>query len=364
MSLLLTSNNLLAGYVVEPDVPVRIGWQIPAATQGQLVQVLKRTNVLEAHGLKPSLVPFSYGGPQVEAAFAGELDVFFSGDQPAIDLIARSGKWKIVARLFDGRLAMIVPSGSPIQAASDLKGKVVASSFGSVPHREAFRVQKAVGLDPNKEVLNQNLDILEIGNRVQAGGKESWDGVDAAFVWEPILSSFALQGLARSIHPGRFVGVVAVSDDFIERHPQAVNQLLVALMRSWEFFSLDPDRVMDWFIQDTSLGYSRNALIAARVDANFSANSLSEISMKLTPDYIATLERASVWAQDTGVGVVNVSTAVDTGLLAAAIEQIEKKYEDIRVILPTLTESSTASKKSTFDLYHIPLIGIFAGMIF
>ena len=73
-------------------VPVRIGWQIPAATQGQVLQVLKRTSVLEAHGLKPIFVPFSYGGPQVEAAFAGQLDVFFSGDQPALNLIARGGK--------------------------------------------------------------------------------------------------------------------------------------------------------------------------------------------------------------------------------------------------------------------------------
>jgi ABC-type nitrate/sulfonate/bicarbonate transport system substrate-binding protein len=70
-------------------VPIRIGWQIPAATQGQVLQVLKRTSLLEMHGLKPVFVPFSYGGPQVEAAFAGQLDVFFAGDQPAFNLIAR-----------------------------------------------------------------------------------------------------------------------------------------------------------------------------------------------------------------------------------------------------------------------------------
>lgn len=76
-------------------VPIRIGWQIPAATQGQIVQVLKRTNVLDVHGLDPSLVPFSYGGPQVEAAFSGQLDVVFSGDQPAINLIARVENGKL-----------------------------------------------------------------------------------------------------------------------------------------------------------------------------------------------------------------------------------------------------------------------------
>ena len=34
----------------ETTVPIRIGWQIPAATQGQVLQVLKRTNVLEVMG--------------------------------------------------------------------------------------------------------------------------------------------------------------------------------------------------------------------------------------------------------------------------------------------------------------------------
>lgn len=109
-------------------VPIRIGWQIPAATQGQIVQVLKRTNVLDVHGLDPSLVPFSYGGPQVEAAFSGQLDVVFSGDQPAINLIARGGKWKIVARLFEDGVATIVPPDSPINELKDLRGKTVASA--------------------------------------------------------------------------------------------------------------------------------------------------------------------------------------------------------------------------------------------
>ena len=109
----------------EATVPIRIGWQIPAATQGQVLQVLKRTNVLEGHGLRPSFVPFSYGGPQVEAAFAGKLDVFFAGDQPAINLIARGGKWKIVGRLFDDGVGIIVPPNSPIRTVEDLDGKTV-----------------------------------------------------------------------------------------------------------------------------------------------------------------------------------------------------------------------------------------------
>lgn len=235
----------------EPPVAVRIGWQIPAATQGQVLQVLKRTNVLEGHGLKPVFVPFSYGGPQVKAAFAGDIDVFFADDQPAINLIARGGRWKIVARLFEDGVGLIVPPHSPIRSYQDLKGKTVASPFGSVAHRDAFLGQEAEGLDPLNDVLNKNLDILEIRNRVQAGGNGTWDDIDAAVVWEPIISRFELESLSRSVTSGRYLGVVAVSEKFINSHPQAVIQLLTALVRSWDFLARQPDRVMQWYIDDT-----------------------------------------------------------------------------------------------------------------
>ena len=364
VGLMLVSLNIRAEQSVESEVPIRIGWQIPAATQGQILQVLKRTNVLETHGLKPSFVPFSYGGPQVEAAFAGELDVFFSGDQPAINLIARGGSWKIVARLFDDGLGIIVPPNSLIQTVEDLKGKTVASAFGSVAHRDAFRNQEAAGLNPFNDVLNKNLDILTIRKRVEAGGGENWEGVDAALVWEPILSRFELEGLARRITSGRYLGVIAVSEDYIEDHPQAVTQLLVALMRSWEFFSRDPDRVMGWYIADAHLDYTPESLVSARLDSNFAASSLSEISMELTPDYITELERAVAWARDSGEGVVEVSDAVDTSLLAAAIERVaENQFDDIQVILPSSDEELAANESTVLDLYTAPLLGIFVAMI-
>jgi len=221
---------------VEASVPIRIGWQMPAVTQAAIVQVLKRTDVMAKHGLDPSLVPFSYGTPEVEAALAGKLDAFFAGDQPAINLLANGGKWKIVARLYYDRVAVIVPPNSPIKKIKDLRGKTVASPFGSIAHREAFLEQQAAGLDAHNDVKNENLDILEIRRRVLGGGVESWEGIDAAAVWEPDLSSFQLEELTRNLTETRALGVVAISDEFIAKHPEAAVQFLVALVRAWDFF--------------------------------------------------------------------------------------------------------------------------------
>ncbi|NCF17820.1 MAG: ABC transporter substrate-binding protein [Haliea sp.] len=326
--------------------------------------MLKRTSVLEGHGLKPSFVPFSYGGPQVEAAFAGKLDVFFAGDQPAINLIARGGKWKIVARLFEDGVGIIAPPNSAIREVEDLQGKTVASPFGSVAHRDAFLEQEAAGLDPQRDVVNENLDILEIRRRVLAGGNEKWDGIDAAVVWEPIVSRLALEGLSRSITARRYLGVVAVSEEFIDSHPEAVVQLLIALVRSWDFFSRHPDRVVQWYIDDTRLDYTPEALVAARLDSNFAATSLNEINLELNEDHIATLERSARWARDSGEGTIDIAKAVDTGLLAAAMKDIaENQFEDIQVILPSTSESPTVKQGFLYNLESAPLSVVFAVMV-
>jgi ABC-type nitrate/sulfonate/bicarbonate transport system substrate-binding protein len=325
---------------------------------------LKRTSVLEGHGLKPIFVPFSYGGPQVEAAFAGELDVFFSGDQPAINLIARGGKWKIVARLFEDGVGIIVPPNSAIKSVEDLEGTTVASPFGSVAHRDAFMEQEAAGLDSHKDVVNKNLDILEIRRHVRAGGNGTWDGFDAAVVWEPLISRFELEGLAHSITSGRYLGVISVSEEFIAKHPQAVVDLLSALVRSWDFFSRNPDRVMQWYIDDTQLDYTPESLASARLDSNFSATSLNEISLELNSNCIATLERSATWARDSGEGLVHISQAVDTNLLAAAMASVAKnQFKEIQVILPSTNEERSVDKGILYDLDSTPLWAVFSAMV-
>lgn len=361
--LLFWSKSFSAGIAGMP-VPIRIGWQLPAATQAQITQVLKRTNVLEIHGLEPSLVPFSYGGPQASAAFKGEFDVMFAGDQPAINLIARGGKWKIVARLFDDRISTIVPPNSPIQTIGDLKGRTVASPFGSVAHREAFFEQRVAGLDTDRDVENINLDILEINRRVLAGGIDSWPGIDAAVVWEPTGSYLELEGLARIVNARQTLGVVAISDDFIEKHPEATVQFLVALTRAWDFFSRNPDRVMQWYIDDTHLDYPTAALVSSRLDRNFKANSLEEINLDLTEDDIAAFEQGAQWARDSGQDKVQIRPSIDLSLLEKAkLDIADEQFENLKVILPSFTATGEIHSDDTESLDSAPLTVVFALMV-
>ena len=64
-----------------------------------------------------------------------------------------------------------MPPKSDITKIEHFKGKTIASPFGSVAHREVILKEQAIGLNADKDVNNINLDILEISNVVQAGGK-------------------------------------------------------------------------------------------------------------------------------------------------------------------------------------------------
>ncbi|MEH6584811.1 MAG: ABC transporter substrate-binding protein [Halioglobus sp.] len=345
-------------------VPIRIGWQIPAATQGQILQVLKRTDVLDAHGLDPSLVPFSYGGPQVEAAYSGELDVFFAGDQPVLNLIARGGKWKIVARLFEDRVAIITPPGSAINQLSDLRNKTVASPFGSVGHRDAFVQQRLAGFDPELDVTNENVDILEIRRRVFSGGRDSWDGIDAAVVWDPLVARLELDGLARVLASKPYLGVVAMSDDFITQQPEAAAEFLAALMRAWAFLARHPDRVMQWYIDDTSLGYEPDALVSARLDSNFDTKTLREVDLSLRTEDMATLEQGAAWSRSVGEGDPSIRDAINQTLLTRARQVLDEgNFDDIVTILPSAAGTPLISNKYRYTFESAPIGAVFAVMV-
>ena len=315
----------------QETVPIRIGWQLPLATQGQVVQVLKKTNLLEKNGLKGKFQSFSYGGPQSEAALAGELDVIFVGDQPVVNLISRGGKWKIVSRLFYTRTAIMVPPKSDVMQMEQFKGKTIASPFGSVAHREAVLKQQAAGLNPDKDVTNLNLDILEISNVVQAGGEKTWGKIDGVAVWEPSTSLFEINDLARIVDKTITLGVVAISNDFIEKHPEATTQFLVAVMEAWTYFATHQDQVNQWYIEDARLTYSPEILqLASSIEPNIKAKTIQEIDLSLTPDNIKALETAAQWAFDSGFtkNKANISQAVEQKFLNQASTAVEKERFD------------------------------------
>ena len=180
-------------------------------------------------------------------------------------------------------------------------------------------------------------------------------------VWDPLLSRFKLEGLARVLASKPYLGVVSMSEDFILNHPEAAAEFLVVLMRAWEFLALHPDRVMQWYIDDTQLDYKPDALMAARLDRNFTATSLSDVDMSLSTDQFSTLEQGAAWSRSVGESDVEVDQLVDQSVLVRARQILaENEFEGIETILPSSQGASLISSEYRYTFDTVPIGFVFA----
>ena len=323
---------LLQNKPEEATVPIRIGYQTAWIPQAQLAQVLKHTDILEKNGLSGDFKGFNYGGPLNEAALAGEVDVLFVADFPAINLLSKSDKFSIVARLSDFRNGIIVPAESPINSISDLKGKIISIPFGSSPHVHALSFIKENNLEL-KDFNIKNLDITEQINILQKGSSKNWEGADAFATWDPAMAAFEENGKARILKLFSPVGAVIMSNDFITQNPVVAKKFLKSFMESYFYYAKNQGKADQWFIEESKFSYPQQVIDkSVSLEKNLKANDIKEINIFLAEEQIARLENL-------------MNEAVDNGLL--------KQTYDIRSRINQKLLEEIRNEKFNFDVNQV-----------
>jgi sulfonate transport system substrate-binding protein len=280
---------------------IKIGWQIPWATEGQLTQILKNTDLLKDSGLVGDFKGFSYGGPLNEAALAGEVDVIFTADQPIAMLLNKNPNWTIIGRLMYNRTALFVPPNSPIQDVAGLKGKTVAMPFGAAAQRMALLAQQDAGLDPKKDVININLGIYEQSDMIKDPEAKKWGNIDAMASFDPTPAILEEKGLVRNLKVGKIVSVIAMSNDYIEKNPEAPVNFLKAFRGAYSFYRNNVNQANSWFTAEAKLDMTPEALkIAASIEPNVNAESDKEIYIDFKEEDYAVMQEAAdfLYAQE------------------------------------------------------------------
>ncbi len=297
---------------VEARTPIRIGWQTTWATQGQLVAVLKHTDILERNGFTAEFAGFPYGGPLNEGALAGAVDVLFTADQPALSLAAKAPSWGIVGRLMYNRVGTFVPADSPVQGVKDLAGKSLAVPFGAAAQREAMEAIGAAGLDPRKDVKLVNLGVEELLGVVRAGATDGrWGAIDAGAAWDPTFAQIEQSGNARTIASSVVTSVVVMDDAYVKAHPRADARFMTALAMAYDVYRADPARADRWFRDEAKLPFELDVLtVAASVEPNLKAASPAELRVHLTDEDVAGLAEAATYMHTSGL--LKAPLAVDT----------------------------------------------------
>ena len=286
-------------------VPIRVGWQETWATQGQLAVILRDSNILEELGFKAEFVGFSYGAPLNEGALAGEVDVLFTADQPAIALCNRDNTWGMIGRLMYNRVGTFVPPDSEIQAAGDLAGKTIAIPFGAAAHRETLGAVKAAGLDPVQDINAVNMGIQEVA--VLAKSKK-WDTVHAGSAWDPVFAELESSGLVRTVASGTVTSVVVMDDDFVTSNPGVDAKFMEAMSKAYAVYKSDTSKANQDFKTASDLSFSLEALdLAASVEPNLGAD--SPIRVTLTEEDQANIQKAADFMLDAKILKAEVQTS-------------------------------------------------------
>lgn len=300
---------------------IRIGWQVPWATQGQLTQILKRTAIMKNNGLKAEFKGFNSGAPLNEAALANGVDVIFTADQPAATLLSKNPNWVIVGRLMYNRVSLYVPPKSLIETVADLKGKTVGMPFGAAAQRMALQAEKDAGLDPEKDVNNVNLDIYEQSDLVRDPDAIKWGIMDALAGFDPTPAMLEEKGLIRNLKIGKVTSVIMMSKDYIKNHTDVPEKFLNSFYEAYDFYRMNIDQADSWFIEESKLKMtSKSLLIASGMEPNLNVKSKNDIRIGFTTeDYNALQDAADfIYNQTLVKQKINMVDYVDLSYLKSA----------------------------------------------
>lgn len=249
---------------------IRIGWQVPWAIQGQLVQVLKKTDILAKNGLEAEFVGKTAGPELNELAMAGELDVLLTADQPASTLFMKNKNWQGILRLMYNRTSTYVPPKSDIKVLADLKGKKVGVPFGTAAQRI---INEAVEAEKVSDVNFINLGMLEHAPLIDHAGPEDkkWGDYDALSGFDPIPAILEANGKVRMISKGKVCALVVINKDFLGKNKGIGAKLNKSLKQAWAYYKAHISEANDLFVKESQLTKATpEALaLAAEYEPNF-----------------------------------------------------------------------------------------------
>jgi ABC-type nitrate/sulfonate/bicarbonate transport system substrate-binding protein len=297
MKILVMIGLLLLSFTSVASTNVRIGWQVPWALQGQLVQIWKHTDILKKNGIEATFIGKTYGPELNEIALGGAIDVILTADQPAAVLFSKDKGWVGVSRLMYNRTATYVPVKSTIKTLSDLKGKTIGVPFGAAAQRVIVENLTSAKIDPKNEVKFINLAMPEHGALIKKLGTEvtTWDQFDALSGFDPVPAILESKGLIRIIDTGKVCSLVLMNKEFIEKNKGVAKNLAKALREAYVYYRAHRAQADQWFLEEAKLeGADLKALVAtSSLEKNLSVKKDSEISLTFTEEDFSLMQKGA-----------------------------------------------------------------------
>ena len=215
----------------EETTQVRVGY-FNNVTHAQALLMKSEKTLEQKLGKEVKWTAFNAGPAEVEALFAGDIDIGYIGPVPAISANVKSnGDVKVLAGVSKGGSVLIQRKDAGIQSVADLAGKTVAvPQFGNTQHLILLKLLDDSNLKP--VTTGGNVTVSAVANADVANTMERGD-VDAALVPEPWGATLIEQGAQMVLDQNQVylegqydVAVVVVRKEFLEENKELVDQFL------------------------------------------------------------------------------------------------------------------------------------------
>jgi taurine transport system substrate-binding protein len=221
------------------DAPaaIRVGY-VDLVNAQILAKVLHLTD--KAVHVPVTWIKFGSGGDLNRAVAAGQIDFGGVGNPPATIGITRGLPYEGIFVLDELGPVESLVARPPIKTIKDLKGKTIATPFGSTSHYELIAALAGAGLNPS------DAKILDM-DPPDAFAAWSRKDIDAAYLWQPVLGKMEASGgkilmdsgtMARRGYPTWDVGVVMT--DFAAKYPAVVVNYLKAECQAIDYWHQHP----------------------------------------------------------------------------------------------------------------------------
>ena len=202
---------------------IRIAWQsIPNADL-----IVKDQKLLEKCMPKATIKwsQFNSGGDVVQAFGSKSLDIGLAGSSPSVKAVSAPLSLPVkVIWIHDviGKAESLVTRDSDITTIEGLKGKTIATPFGSTSHFSLLMALQKAGMSSSDvSLINLDPDKME--------GAWTKGQIDAAWVWDPVLSELKKDGgtvvtssAVTAKEGAATYDMELASDNFISKNPSAL----------------------------------------------------------------------------------------------------------------------------------------------
>jgi sulfonate transport system substrate-binding protein len=292
-----------------PD-EIRIGYPVTTLINGQIGQILARTNVLDMNGLKGTLVPFTAGPATNDALAAGSIDVGLTSEGPAALGISQGVPVEVVATFGTTRDALLVPRDSKVRAAADLRGKSIGVPFGTTPFLHLSGWLGSQGLDPARDVQLVNVGADVLASALATGQVQ---GVEYN---EPLPTQLERTAGARVVSSDQLAYATVARRDFLRAHRDAARRLMIAFAEASVYMERNQALVDGWFAGVSRADPSVIHEASLRTAVYAETRTPAQADFGLSADFVQRLQRnADFFAgQKLIKAAADMRGAVDTGL--------------------------------------------------